>query len=169
MDYENVRRDYLARHTALTQAGRTFVYVDESGFERTTQRDYGYALRGRRVPGFRSGNKRPRTSLIAGLTDKKLTAPLLFDGTCDTDTFNMWLEKLLVPELKPGSVLVLDNATFHKSAATKEIVQNAKCDILFLPPYSPDLMPIEKRFGNIKRHRKYNPDMSIDHIVNVYG
>ena len=117
--------------------------------------------------GFRSGNRRPRTSLIAGLIDKKLTAPLLFDGTCDTDTFNAWLKQMLVPELEPGAVVVLDNAAFHKSSTTKEIIENAQCELLFLPPYSPDLMPIEKTFGTIKRHRKYNADMPIDRIVKM--
>lgn len=146
-----------------------FVYVDESGFERTTQRDYGYASRGRRVHGFRSGNRRPRTSLIAGLVGKKLMAPFLFEGTCDTDTFNLWLEQMLVPKLDPGAVVVLDNATFHKSTITKEIIENAKCNLLFLPPYSPDLMPIEKAFGTLKRQRKYNADMPIDQIIRVYG
>jgi transposase len=121
------------------------------------------------VHGLRSGNKRPRTSLIAGLTGTKLPAPLLFDGTGDTATFNLWLRQHLVPALKPGSVIVLDNAAFHKSPVTKEIVAKAKCDLLFLPPYSPDLMPMEKRCGNLKRHRKYYPDMPIDQIVNVYG
>jgi transposase len=144
------------------------VYVDESGFERTTQRDYGYALRGQRVHGFRSGNRRPRTSLIAGLINKKLTAPFLFEGTCDTDTFNIWLKQQLVPELKPGTVVVLDNATFHKSPATKEIIDNARCDLLFLPPYSPDLIPIENTFGTLKRHRKNNDHLSIDDIVRNY-
>ena len=119
--------------------------------------------------GFRSGHRRPRTSLIAGLIDKKLTAPFLFEGTCDTDTFNLWLEQQLVPGLEPGMVVVLDNAAFHKSPATKEIIQKAKCELLFLPPYSPDLMPIENRFGTIKRHRRYNSDMPIDQIVRMYG
>ena len=66
-------------------------------------------------------------------------------------------------------VVVLDNAAFHKSTATKEIIQNAKCELLFLPPYSPDLMPIENTFGTLKRRRKYNCEMSIDQIVKMYG
>lgn len=98
---------------------------------------------------------------------KKLTAPLLFDGTCNADTFNTWLEKMLVPELKPGSVVVLDNAAFHKSPTTKEIIENAKCDLLFLPPYSPDLMPIEKKFAAIKLCRKLNHNLPIDQIVKM--
>jgi len=91
----------------------------------------------------------------------------LFEGTCDTDTFNAWLEQMLVPELEPGTVVVLDNAAFHKSPATKEIIANAKCDLLFLPPYSPDLMPIEKKFAAIKRYRKLNSDLPIDKILKL--
>ena len=120
-------------------------------------------------PSLPSRLKNCRTSLIVGLIGKKLTAPCLFDGTCDTDTFNAWLGQQLLPQLAKGTIIVIDNAAFHKSAATREMVDDAGCQILFLPPYSPDLMPIEKRFGNIKRYRKYNPDMPIDQIVRVYG
>jgi isfu1 transposase len=126
-------------------------------------------MRGQRVHGFRSGNRRPRISLIAGLIGKKLTAPILFEGTCDTETFNDWLQRQLLPKLDPGAVIVLDNAAFHKSPVTQEIVRHAKCELLFLPPYSPDLMPIEKRFAHLKRYRKYKQDASIDDIVRLYG
>lgn len=165
----NARRRYLKAHAKLAQAGRRFAYVDESGFERSVQRDYGYAPRGMRVPGFRSGNRHPRTSLIGALIDKKLRAPILFEGTCDTEVFNLWLEEQLCPVLAPGMIVVLDNATFHKSMKTKELVKKAKCDLLFLPPYSPDLMPIEKTFANLKRHRKNNENLSIAQIIKLYG
>jgi transposase len=76
---------------------------------------------------------------------------MLFDGTCNTEVFNQWLEFELLPELVCGTVLVLDNATFHKSSRTREIVEEVGCELLYLPPYSPDLNPIEKLWGNLKR------------------
>jgi transposase len=75
---------------------------------------------------------------------------MCFQGTCDTKLFNVWLEQVLIPELKPGQVLILDNASFHKSVESKKLVEAAECKLLFLPPYSPDLNPIEKYWANMK-------------------
>jgi transposase len=68
--------------------------------------------------------------------------------------FNTWLKKICLPELRPNSVLILDNASFHKSKETVEIIEKAGCEVLFLPPYSPDLNPIEKFWANFKRKVK---------------
>jgi transposase len=75
---------------------------------------------------------------------------MCFQGTCNTDLFNTWLKKVLIPELKPGQVLILDNASFHKSEKSKKLIESAGYKFLFLPPYSPDLNPIEKCWANLK-------------------
>ena len=75
---------------------------------------------------------------------------MCFQGTCDTKLFNVWLEQVLIPELEPGQVLILDNASFHKSAESKKLIEAARCKLMFLPPYSPDLNPIEKYWANMK-------------------
>jgi transposase len=75
---------------------------------------------------------------------------MCFQGTCNTELFNIWLEKVLIPELKPGKVLILDNASFHRSERSKKLISEAGCKVLFLPPYSPDLNPIEKYWANLK-------------------
>ncbi|NJK71909.1 MAG: hypothetical protein HC926_00250 [Synechococcaceae cyanobacterium SM2_3_60] len=95
------------------------VHVDESGFELSTQRPY--ARRGQKVTGYRNGQKRPRTSLLAARLNKRLIAPLLFPGTCNTALFNLWLEHELCPLLNKTMVVILDNATFHKSKRTKRL------------------------------------------------
>jgi len=74
---------------------------------------------------------------------------MCFEGTCDTALFNTWLEKVLIPNLIPGQVLILDNASFHKSKKSKELVEKAGCKMLFLPPYSPDFKPDKKNIGQI--------------------
>jgi len=135
----------------------------------STQRSYAWAPRGEKVHGTRSGQRRPRTSLIAALVGKKLVAPMLFDGTCDTDVINLWLEKRLCPALIPNTVVVMDNAAFHKSPKTKDIVHAAGCELLFLPPYSPDLMPIEQKFASLKKNRQYNENISLDQLVRQFG
>ena len=73
---------------------------------------------------------------------------------CVTSVFNMWIEDFLVPELKPGQTVILDNATFHKSEKTKKLIENAGCNVIFLPPYSPDLNPIETFWANLKKKIK---------------
>lgn len=101
--------------------------------------------------GLQSGQQRPRTSLIGAYQERRLIAPMLFEGTCNTEVFNQWLEYMLLPQLTTGSVIVLDNATFHTSKRTQELVEQAGCELLFLAPYSPDLNPIEKLWANLKR------------------
>ena len=78
-------------------------------------------------------------------------APFCYTGTCDTTLFNLWLRDFLIDELKPGQVIIMDNATFHKSKQTQEMIEKAGCQLLFLPPYSPDLNPIETFWANFKK------------------
>ncbi len=87
---------------------------------------------------------------MAAKCGSTILAPLCFQGTCNTKLFDYWIEHFLIPELKPGQVVIMDNATFHKSRKTQELIEQAKCKILFLPPYSPDLNPIEKFWAWLK-------------------
>jgi len=98
-----------------------------------------------------SGKRYQRESFVAGKVGSKIIAPFCYQGTCNTDLFNYWIEHFLVPELVPGQVVILDNATFHKSSKTKELIESSGCRVLFLPPYSPDLNPIEIFWANFKR------------------
>ncbi len=97
-----------------------------------------------------SGRRYARESFVAGLNGGRLIAPLCYTGTCDTILFNFWLANFLLPTLNQGHILVMDNATFHKSEETRLLINNAGCELLFLPPYSPDLNPIEKCWANLK-------------------
>jgi transposase len=91
-----------------------------------------------------------RESFIAAKCGSEILAPACFEGTCNTALFNIWIEKFLVPVLRPGQVVVMDNAAFHKSEKTKQLIENAGCTLLFLPPYSPDMNPIEIFWDNFK-------------------
>ena len=113
----------------------------------------------------RDGNKRKRTSLLTGYRDNKLIAPFLFDGTCNTAVFNVWLENVLLPELAPGTLLILDNAACHKTESTSLIVEQAGCHLLFLPPYSPHLNPIEKLWANLKRYWRNHAYLSLEELI----
>ena len=126
------------------------VYVDESGIDNFLQREFGRSKRGQKVYGEKRGIRFIRESFIAGLSMGSIIAPMCYEGTCDGVLFNFWLQKFLVPELKKGQVIIMDNASFHKSIQTKDIIKNAGCELIFLPPYSPDLNPIEKVWAHIK-------------------
>ncbi len=126
------------------------IYLDESGINQYLYRQYARGPRGEKVLGDVSGHRFARESVIAAIFQGKFLSPMCFQGTCDTKLFNIWLEEILIPELKPGQVLILDNASFHKSAESKKLIEAAGCKLMFLPPYSPDLNPIEKYWANMK-------------------
>lgn len=113
-------------------------------------REHARSIRGTQVFGEISGKRFARQSVIAALFRGKFLSPMCFEGTCDTSLFNTWLKQVLIPNLTPGQVLILDNASFHKSVESQKLVEAAGCKILFLPPYSPDLNPIEKYWANMK-------------------
>jgi transposase len=163
--YENRKRRFLKGLYKATHEKHDVVYVDETGFAPEAWRSHGRGPKGCRVYGEKPSGKRPRTSLIGGYRYNKLVAPVTFNGTCNTDFFNAWLEQHLLPELKAGSVIVLDNATFHKSQKTHELVKAAGCRLLFLPPYSPHLNPIEKLWGTIKRAWSYADTLTINQFL----
>lgn len=126
------------------------VYLDESGINQYLHRQYARSARGQKVFGEIAGKRFARQSVISALQDKKFLAPMCFEGTCNTRVFNVWLKQELLPYLRAGQVLILDNASFHKSEETRRLVESCGCKILFLPPYSPDLNPIEKFWANMK-------------------
>lgn len=158
------------RNIISERSSKNLVYLDESGFAPTTQRNYGRAPRGEKLYGERSGNSRPRTSLIAAKRGKQMLAPVLFEGSTDSVWFNDWFENHLFKELQPESTLIMDNAAFHKKKDIRQIASKHGHYVLFLPPYSPDFNPIEQDFATIKKIRAYdNNNSTLDDIVKSYG
>jgi transposase len=130
------------------------VYIDESGIDITEVRDRGWGRKGEKLIGKKSGKYYQRTNIIAGYVNHKSISPLVFNGSCNTKLFETWVEQFLIKELKPGQVVIMDNAAFHRSQKTKELIESVDCKLIFLPPYSPDLNPIEKFWANMKRWLK---------------
>jgi transposase len=97
-----------------------------------------------------------------------LQAPVLFAGSCTTALFNAWLAQELCPRLHGNHVVVMDNAPFHKSALTHALIAGTGATLLFLPPYSPDLNPIEHDFATLKRQREYREQESLDTLLKTY-
>ena len=102
-------------------------------------------------------NVKGRENVIGALVNNSLTACGTVNGNVDSDTFNTWLEEILIPELPKNSVVIMDNAAFHKSLKTKEILAEHGHELEFLPPYSPDFNPIEHKWAQAKAiRRKHN-------------
>ena len=131
------------------------VYVDETGFNQYLHRECGRAKKGTIITGLISGKRFRRTSLVAGLVNRKqLIAPLQYEGTMDSKLFEHWFITCLLSELPEASVIVMDNARFHRKNELEAIIAGTGHQLLFLPPYSPDLNPIEKYWANLKKKMK---------------
>ena len=124
--------------------------MDETGITNYLFRPYARSPKGQPAHGKISGRKYKRTSIVAGQCGKDIIAPLQYNGTMDSVLFLFWFVTMLLPCVKPGSVIVLDNARFHPKSSLFEAVRKADCDILFLPPYSPDLNQIENFWAWLK-------------------
>lgn len=137
-------------------------------------REYGRAPRGERIYEAVAGKRRERTSIISASQQGRLVAPLVFQGSCNTEVVDAYFEQVLLPELPPDSVIVLDNARFHRSPTTLRLVESSGCQLLFLPAYSPDLNPIEHLWAAFKtRLRKdlataANPFLFIANMSQCY-
>lgn len=108
-----------------------------------------------------SGKRYARERFIAGHIQNTIIAPFCYTGTCDSNLFHFWLVHFLLPALGPGHTIIMDNAAFHKSEMTKILIEDAECQLLFLPPYSPDFNPIETFWANFKAQiRKIINDFS---------
>jgi transposase len=88
----------------------------------------------------------------AGIRLSGPVAPLVFDGAVNGEVYTAWVEQFLVPELRPGDVVVADNLSSHKNAKAMKLIEAAGCRVLFLPPYSPDLNPIEEMWSKVKAY-----------------
>lgn len=148
--------------------GKSAAYVDECGFRKESFRPYAYAPKGESVLGLISSQQYRATSMIAARIEGMFTAHSLFEGSCNGERFNTWLEQELCPHLNAEHVVIMDNARYHKTKRTKELIEKTGAELLFLPPYSPDYNPIEHDFANIKRLRQYNSDIPLNEVINMY-
>lgn len=161
-------KEYLDQLEQAKRASIPIVYLDETGFQTSVERQYGWSFPGERIRDYRCGQKRKMCNLIGGYMNNKLMAPYLFQESCNAIVFNRWLKEHLLPLLPSRTIIVLDNARFHKTTETEALVKKSDCSLLFLPPYSPHLNPIEKLWGNMKNFRRNNANFSLDDIVNIY-
>lgn len=134
--------------------------MDECGIDTYLYREYGYAPRGQQVFGRISGRKYKRCGMVAAKMGGRILAPFQYSGTMDSGLFEFWFSTQLLPSLERDTVIVMDNASFHSKKRLISAAQNFGCRLVFLPPYSPELNPIENFWSWLKRFlRKILPSV----------
>lgn len=128
----------------------SFVFLDETSAATNMIRRYGWGPKGERLVDSAPHGHWRTTTFVAGLRATGIIAPLVLDGPMTGDIFRAYIEQFLAPALSPGDVVVMDNLAAHKVAGVREAVTAVGATILYLPPYSPDLNPIEQMFAKLK-------------------
>ena len=167
---EQERADVIAKRRWWRQQQarwnpQRLVFVDETGLNTTMTRRYGRAMRSRRCLGFAPHGHWHTSTFIAALRLDRLEAPWLLDGPMNGSAFLLYLERILIPTLQPGDMVICDNLSSHKNAAVRDRLEAAGASLHYLPPYSPDLNPIEMAFAKLKAMLRKTAARSFDTIL----
>ena len=129
---------------------KKLVFIDESGAKTNMTRLYGRAKYGERAVDSAPGGHWNTTTMIAAVTLDGYRAPMVINGATNREVFKVYVEKFLLPTLEPGDCVILDNLSAHKGNEIREMIESVGAELWFLPPYSPDLNPIEKMWSKVK-------------------
>lgn len=162
---EEHRRDWweLIRHLDPDR----LVFLDESGANITLVPRYGRAPRGTRCPGTQPRGHYRHLTLFASLSLEGITAPMVMEGAADRLAFQAYIEQVLIPTLRPGQIVILDNLSVHKQPALTRAIEAVGCEVRFLPTYSPDFNPIEQAFAKIKHRLRRAQAKTTDTLVDA--
>jgi transposase len=130
--------------------GRRFVFVDECSTNTSLSPIYGWSRRGSRVCFEVPRNWGANVTLVSSMSLEGMGPSLAVEGATTKVVFEAYLERVLAPALRPGQIVVMDNLTSHKGTRVRELIEGRGCELLYLPPYSPDLNPIEEAFAKLK-------------------
>jgi transposase len=156
----------------LSQVGRSsrhLVFLDEAGVRTDLTRTHGRAPRGVRVRESVPHARWKTVTVISAIRSRGVAASLAFEGACDGPAFAPFAERVLAPTLRPGDVVVLDNLGAHKDASAARAIHAAGADLRFLPPYSPDLNPIERMWSKVKGQLRSTAARSTEAIWDALG
>jgi transposase len=140
------------------------VFIDETGASTKMARLRGRARRGERCRAAMPHGHWKTTTFTAGLRLDGLAAPMVLDGPMNGEAFRAYIEQVLVPELSPGDVVIMDNLPAHKVSGVRQAIEEAGARLLYLPPYSPDFNPIEMAFSKLKATLRKAAARTIDDL-----
>jgi transposase len=143
------------------------VFLDECGVTTDLLRRYGRSLRGTRLHDHTPCSHWQTQTVVAALRPDRVEATAVFDGPIDNASFLAYVEQVLVPALRPGDVVVLDNLAVHKQPEVRAAITRAGAQLRFLPPYSPDFNPIEQAFAKLKAFLRAIRPRTFDHVVEL--
>jgi transposase len=141
------------------------VFIDETGAATNMARRHGRCPRGRRLVAAVPHGHWNTTTFIGALRQDGITAPCVFDGPINGQAFRAYVQQSLVPTLRPGDVVIMDNLGSHKVAGVREAIEAAGARLLYLPPYSPDLNPIEQLFAKLKALLRKTAARTLDTLI----
>ena len=145
------------------------VFIDETWASTNMARTHGRCRRGERLRvGIPHGHWKT-TTFVAGLTTRGMIAPFVLDGPINRLAFETYVERVLVPELRQGDVVVMDNLSSHKGQKVRERIEAAGASLLYLPPYSPDFNPIENAFAKLKALLRKAAERTVDGLWTAIG
>jgi transposase len=146
-----VQRQRVAFLEAIQECEpKALLFVDESGSNHAMARAYGRAPRGQRARGAKPVHRGQHVTMVGALGLVGVVAAMMVEGFVDGAAFLAFVQEVLVPQLRPGHVVVLDNLTAHKVAGVREAIEAVGARLIYLPPYSPDFSPIEECWSKIK-------------------
>ena len=140
------------------------MFIDETWIKTNMAPIRGWGPEGERLVGFAPDGRWRTLTFLAALRANALTEPCVFDGPINGTMFRAYVEQSLVPTLRPGDIVVLDNLGSHRGKAVRTAILDAGAKLAFLPPYSPDLNPIEQVFAKVKHWMRMAQERSIDAI-----
>jgi len=145
------------------------VFIDETWASTNMARCFGRALRGERLRMSVPHGHWKTTTFIAGLRRSGMVAPFVIDGPINRHAFETYVERVLVPELRDGDVVIMDNLSSHKGPRTRELIEAAGASLLYLPPYSPDFNPIENAFAKLKALLRKAAERTVEGLWTTIG
>ena len=153
----------------LKKRASRFVFIDETGANTKMARLYGRCVRGQRVIGRVPHGHWKTTTFLAALRHNQVTAPLVVDGPMNGDVFLAYVEQHLVKTLRKGDIVVMDNLSAHKRGGVREAIEAVGATLEYLPPYSPDLNPIELLFSKIKSKLRKAAKRTVSELWTILG
>ena len=148
---------------------RKLVFIDETGTATNMAPIYGWGPKSKRLIGSVSYGHWKRTTFVGGLTLNGFIAPLVIEQAMNAAIFEAWVEQSLIPNMPKDAIVVMDNLSAHKGERVRELIEAAGGEVLYLPPYSPDLNPIEQAFSKLKHWLRAAQKTTTENLWSMIG